>query len=57
MGRYRKILVAIDDSPASMHALEEAFKLSRCEPCWITVVTVVPTYEGDLGMTVFGNVA
>jgi len=57
MGRYRKILVAIDDSPASMHALEEAFKLSRCEQCWITVVTVVPTYEGDLGMTAFGNVA
>jgi len=56
MGKYRKILVAVDDSPTSMHALEEAFKLARCEQCWITVVSVVPAYEGDLGMTAFGNV-
>jgi nucleotide-binding universal stress UspA family protein len=40
-----------------MHALAEAFKLSRCEQCWITVAAVVPPYEGDLGMTAFGNVA
>lgn len=57
MGKYRKILVAVDDSAASMHALEEAFKLARCEQCWLTVVSVVPTYEGDLDMTAFGNVA
>ncbi|HMK44927.1 MAG TPA: universal stress protein [Dissulfurispiraceae bacterium] len=57
MGKYRKILVAVDDSEPSIHALEESFRLARCEQCWITAVSVVPTYEGDLDMTAFGNVA
>lgn len=48
MGRYRKILVAIDGSPASLHALEESLKLAQDEKSWVTVVSVAPKYEGDL---------
>ena len=29
MAKYKKLLVAIDGSPSSMHALEESFKLSK----------------------------
>jgi nucleotide-binding universal stress UspA family protein len=56
MGRYRKILVAIDGSESSKHALKESFKLATDEKCWVTVVSVIPTYEGDLGATWISNV-
>jgi nucleotide-binding universal stress UspA family protein len=56
MGRYRKILVAIDGSDSSRHALSESFKLASDEKCWITVVSVIPSYEGDLGATWIDNV-
>jgi nucleotide-binding universal stress UspA family protein len=48
MGRYRKILVAIDGSESSIHALRESFKLATNEKSWVTVVSVVPPYEGEL---------
>jgi nucleotide-binding universal stress UspA family protein len=48
MGRYRKILVAVDGSDASMHALKECLKLAGVEKSWVTVVSVAPKYEGDL---------
>ena len=48
MGRYKKILVAVDGSDSSTHALRESFKLAVNEKCWITVVSVVPPYEGEL---------
>src|SRR4030042_1959398 len=56
MGRYKKILVAVDGSESSMHALRESFKLATKEGSWITVVSVVPPYEGDLAMTAIGNI-
>lgn len=56
MGRYRKILVAVDGSPASLHALRESFKLAQNEGSWITVVSVVPPYSGDLDLVATGNV-
>jgi nucleotide-binding universal stress UspA family protein len=56
MGRYRKILVAIDGSESSKHALRESFKLATDEKCWITVVSVIPSYEGDLGAMWINNV-
>ena len=56
MGRYRKILVAIDGSESSKHALRESFKLACDEKCWVTVVSVIPSYEGDLGATWVSNV-
>jgi nucleotide-binding universal stress UspA family protein len=56
MRRYRKILVAVDGSESSMHALRESFKLANNEQSWITVLSVIPTYEGDLGATWITNV-
>ena len=56
MGRYRKMLVAVDGSDSSMHALRESFKLASNEKSWITVVSVVPKYTGDLSFVAIGNV-
>jgi nucleotide-binding universal stress UspA family protein len=56
VGKYRKILVAIDGSLSSMHALRESFKLAVNEKSWMTVVSVIPPYLGDLDTTVVGNV-
>ncbi|MCL5023352.1 MAG: universal stress protein [Nitrospirae bacterium] len=48
MGRYRKLLVAVDGSESAFHALRQSFKLATNEKSWITVVSVVPLFEGDL---------
>jgi nucleotide-binding universal stress UspA family protein len=56
MGRYKKILVAVDGSESSMHALKESFKLANSEKSWITVVSVMPSYEGDLDLVSVRNV-
>ncbi len=55
MGRYRKILVAIDGSITSLHALEESFKLAQNEGSWLTVVSVIPSYTGDLDLIAIGD--
>jgi len=56
MGKYRKILVAIDGSKSSLHALRESLKLATDEKSWVTVVSVIPRYEGDLGSMWINNV-
>ena len=56
MGRYKKLLVPIDGSESSIHALKESFKLAVNEGSWITVVSVVPPYTGDLDLVAVGNV-
>ncbi|HAM51978.1 MAG TPA: universal stress protein [Nitrospiraceae bacterium] len=56
MGRYKKLLVAIDGSESSIHALRQSFKLAANEKSWITVVCVVPSYEGDLDLVGVGNI-
>lgn len=48
MGRYRKILVAVDGSESGLYALRQSFALATDEKSWITVVSVVPPFEGDL---------
>ena len=48
MGKYKKILVAVDSSESSRNALHQAFKLASEEKCWITVTSVVPPYEGEI---------
>lgn len=55
MGKYKKILVAIDGSETSAHALKESFKLATNEKSWITVVSVVPPFQGELDMTGVGD--
>ncbi len=47
MGKYRKILVAIDGSESSRNALLQAFRFAVDEKCWITVTSVVPPYDGE----------
>jgi nucleotide-binding universal stress UspA family protein len=56
VGRYRKILVAVDGSESSRNALLQAFRLAVDEKCWITVTSVVPPYTGDLDLTGVGDV-
>lgn len=56
MARYRKILVAVDGSETSLHALEESFKLAQNEGSWITAVSVIPAYTGDLDLVAVGNI-
>jgi len=51
MGKYRKILVAVDSSESSRNALYQAFRLASEEKCWITVTSVVPPYEGEIEIT------
>jgi len=48
MGKFRKILVAVDDSEASLHALKESLRLAQAEQSDIMAVAVSPPYEGDL---------
>lgn len=55
-GKCKKMLVAIDGSESSLHALKESFKLAANEKSWITVTSVVPPYEGDLDLVGIGNI-
>lgn len=56
MGKYRKLLVAIDGSGPSLHALKYSFRLAAHEKSWITVCSVVPPYEGDLELISITNI-
>ena len=51
MGKYKKILVAVDGSESSRNALRQAFRLAVDEKCWITVTSVIPPFTGDLDLT------
>lgn len=42
------MLVGVDGSESSLHALRESFKLATNEKSWVTVVSVIPSFEGDL---------
>jgi len=52
---YRKVLVPVDGSESSFHALEQAFQFSSTEKSWITVACVAPDYEGDLDTLATGG--
>ena len=56
MGRYNKLLVAMDGSEASKNALHQAFKLAFDEKKWITVAAVNPPYQGDLELIGVSNI-
>jgi len=45
MGRYRKILVAVDGSESSRNAFRQACRIARDDKSWITVVTAIPFYQ------------
>ena len=53
MQGVRKILVAINNSVDLVH---EAIKVAGREKAWLTVLKVVPAYEGELNFTGIGNI-
>ncbi len=57
MGRYNKILVAVDGSEASKNALRQSFQLAVDEKKWITIVAVNPPYQGDLDLIGISNIS
>ena len=44
MGAYRKILVAVDGSPASRKGLREALRVARAENAQLFILHVVDEY-------------
>lgn len=56
MGKYKKILVAFDGSASATNALLQSFRLATEEKSWITVATVVPTYDGDIDLIAVSDI-
>jgi len=53
MKGYRKILIAVNNSK---NALRQGLRLAQDEKCWVTVVKVIPPYNGDLNLTGIKNI-
>lgn len=56
MAKYKKILVAYDGSDSAKNALAVASDLANRDNCWIKVLAVVPTYDGDLDLIGISNI-
>jgi nucleotide-binding universal stress UspA family protein len=56
MGKYKKILVAFDGSESGRNALREILKFAAYEKSLVTVVSVIPRYEGDLSALWTNNI-
>jgi nucleotide-binding universal stress UspA family protein len=48
MKGYKKILIAVN---GSKDVLRSGLKVAQDESCWVTVVKVIPSYEGDINLT------
>lgn len=48
MKGYRKVLIAVN---GSLGPLKEGLKVADDERCWVTVLKVLPPYEGDIELT------
>ncbi len=48
MRGYRKILIAVN---RSKDVFRKGLRLAADENCWVTVLKVIPPYEGDLNLT------
>ena len=53
MAKYKKLLVAVDGSKSSLHALEESFRLSKEGTL---VVSVAPPFTVDLKIGAEGEI-
>ncbi len=53
MKGYRKILIAVN---GSVKVLEKGLQFAQDEKCWVTVVKVIPPYEGDLNLIGIKNI-
>lgn len=56
MGKYNRLIVAMDGSLASKNALIQAFKLAHDEKRWIIVIAINPPYQGDLDLVGVSNI-
>ncbi len=45
MGRYRRILVAVDGSESSKNAFRQACRIALNDKTWLTAITTIPPYE------------
>ena len=52
MKGYRKILIAMNGSTDVVH---EGIKMAQDEKTWVTVLKVIPEYEGELNLTGIKN--
>jgi len=48
MRGYRKVLVAVN---GSLDVLKKGIDLAKDEKTWVTVLKVIPPYDGDLNLT------
>jgi len=53
MKGYRKVLIAVN---GSKDVLKYGLRLAQDEKCWVTVVKVIPPYEGDLDLVGIKNI-
>ncbi|MBF0564215.1 MAG: universal stress protein [Nitrospirae bacterium] len=53
MRNFRKLLIAID---SSREVLKAGLKMANDEKCWVTVVKVLPKYEGDINLVGVKNI-
>ena len=53
MKGYRKVLVAVN---GSLHVLHRGMQLAQDEKTWMTVLKVVPPYDGDINLTGIKNI-
>jgi len=56
MHMYKKVLIAIDGSQTSLHALREFVNFSQRGNPIITIVSVIPPYDGDLNALWVNNI-
>lgn len=48
MKGYRKVLIAVN---GSLDVLKNGIRLAQDEKTWVTVLKVIPPYDGDLNLT------
>ena len=53
MKGYRKILIAVN---GSKEVLVKGLQLASDEKCWVTVMKVIPPFDGDLNLTGIKNI-
>jgi nucleotide-binding universal stress UspA family protein len=53
MKGYKKILIAVNES---LEVLRHGLRLASDESCWVTIVKVVPPYDGDLNLVGIRNI-
>jgi len=53
MKGYRKVLIAMN---GNRNVLDYGMKLAGDEKTWVTVVKVIPSYDGDLNLTGIKNI-